>query len=243
MEQIFYGGSGAKIYKNGNILIKEDNSNRINAQALKQIFFYSICKGKFLVPKVLFLEGFSVHMEFVENASELSKNSNPQRFAEVRDFFVKTLLPYSVECSLDKDIFVKKLNSIKGLPHSCIEVASDFLDSIERFNYLFGLNHGDFTTKNILFDGNKYYLIDFLNSFIESPLMDYSKLFQELIIKGDNLDKYIEAVGLREDFKNYKDFINASSLFNFLRMYPYLKNEEDREKISSIIRGKKWVIA
>ena len=39
-----------------------------------------------------------------------------------------------------------------------------------------GKCHGDLTFSNILFNGNNYYLIDFLDSFIESPLLDLVKI-------------------------------------------------------------------
>ena len=42
-----------------------------------------------------------------------------------------------------------------------------------------GVCHGDLTFSNILFNGNNYYLIDFLDSFIESPLLDIVKLRQD----------------------------------------------------------------
>lgn len=42
-----------------------------------------------------------------------------------------------------------------------------------------GKCHGDLTFSNILFNGNNYYLIDFLDSFIESPLLDIVKIRQD----------------------------------------------------------------
>ena len=42
-----------------------------------------------------------------------------------------------------------------------------------------GLCHGDLTFSNILFNGTNYYLIDFLDSFIESPLLDIVKIRQD----------------------------------------------------------------
>lgn len=42
-----------------------------------------------------------------------------------------------------------------------------------------GICHGDLTFSNILFNGNNYYLIDFLDSFIESPLLDLVKIRQD----------------------------------------------------------------
>ncbi len=42
-----------------------------------------------------------------------------------------------------------------------------------------GICHGDLTFSNMLFNGNNYYLIDFLDSFVESPLLDIVKLRQD----------------------------------------------------------------
>lgn len=42
-----------------------------------------------------------------------------------------------------------------------------------------GVCHGDLTFSNILFNGNNYYLIDFLDSFIEAPLLDIVKIRQD----------------------------------------------------------------
>jgi aminoglycoside/choline kinase family phosphotransferase len=46
-----------------------------------------------------------------------------------------------------------------------------------------GTCHGDFTFSNILFGDNKIYLLDFLDSFIESPLIDIVKIRQDTCFK------------------------------------------------------------
>lgn len=43
-----------------------------------------------------------------------------------------------------------------------------------------GFCHGDMTLSNMLFKSNQYYLIDFLDSHIETPLYDFAKLKQDL---------------------------------------------------------------
>ena len=43
-----------------------------------------------------------------------------------------------------------------------------------------GFCHGDLTLSNILFKNKEYYLIDFLDSHIETPLYDFAKLKQDL---------------------------------------------------------------
>lgn len=105
-----------------------------------------------------------------------------------------------------------------------------------------GYCHGDLTFSNILFNGNNYYLIDFLDSFIESPLLDIVKIRQDSryawsqqmyeydmdvvrmkIISG-KIDEEIDKYYSRYDWyrKNYSMF----QLMNFLRIIQYVKDEK-----------------
>lgn len=43
-------------------------------------------------------------------------------------------------------------------------------------------NHGDLTFENILIYRNEIYLIDFLDSFVETKYIDYSKLLQDVLL-------------------------------------------------------------
>ena len=85
----------------------------------------------------------------------------------------------------DKFTDVKK----KTLSSELLTSDPEVVDLIERSEKVFkefpsmeipvGTCHGDLTFSNILFNGNNYYLIDFLDSFIESPLLDIVKLRQD----------------------------------------------------------------
>ena len=106
-----------------------------------------------------------------------------------------------------------------------------------------GVCHGDLTFSNILFANNsKYYLIDFLDSFIETPLQDIVKLRQDsqfgwsmLMHQGkhDNIRvrmtlKYIDDK-FDKHFKKYefyKKHYNVLQLMNILRILPYVKTYE-----------------
>lgn len=105
-----------------------------------------------------------------------------------------------------------------------------------------GICHGDLTFSNILFNGNNYYLIDFLDSFIESPLMDiikirqdsyhlwsqmmYTKPFDGLRLKiiCKKIDKEINRYFSRYEWytKNY----DVYQLLNLLRILQYAKEEK-----------------
>ena len=105
-----------------------------------------------------------------------------------------------------------------------------------------GICHGDLTFSNILFNGNNYYLIDFLDSFIESPLLDIVKIRQDsahlwsqlmytnpydklrLKIVCEKIDQEIDAYGKR--YQWYRDYYTIYQLLNLLRILQYAKEEK-----------------
>ncbi len=60
-----------------------------------------------------------------------------------------------------------------------MDASQHVFDALTDMTIPIGSCHGDLTFSNILFNGNNYYLIDFLDSFIESPLLDIVKLRQD----------------------------------------------------------------
>lgn len=119
-----------------------------------------------------------------------------------------------------------------------------------------GLCHGDLTFSNILFNGNNYYLIDFLDSFVETPLQDIVKLRQDtayhwsqlmygkrydairLHIILDKIDQEIDAY-FSNKYQWYNDYYPVMQLMNMLRILPYAHEEKVidylKENISSIL--------
>ena len=108
-----------------------------------------------------------------------------------------------------------------------------------------GICHGDFTFSNILFGDNKIYLLDFLDSFIESPLIDLVKISQDTCFKWSiMLEKEMPAHQKNKLIQtfNYLDheiasfcnnqlgmskWYNYLQVFNLLRIVPYLSNSEE----------------
>ena len=125
-----------------------------------------------------------------------------------------------------------------------------------------GICHGDLTFSNILFNGNNYYLIDFLDSFIESPLLDIVKIRQDsahlwsqlmytnpydklrLKIVCEKIDKEIDAYGKR--YQWYKDYYTIYQLLNLLRILQYAKEEKVitylKEEIGRVLEKKEDVV-
>ena len=114
-----------------------------------------------------------------------------------------------------------------------------------------GKCHGDLTFSNILFSGNSYYLIDFLDSFIESPLLDIVKIRQDsafqwsqlmftgeydrlrLKIVSDKVDNDI--VKYASQFEWYK-YYAIFQLMNFLRVLQYAHEKRVIDYLKRIIK-------
>ena len=114
-----------------------------------------------------------------------------------------------------------------------------------------GKCHGDLTFSNILFNGNNYYLIDFLDSFIESPLLDIVKIRQDsayqwsqlmftgeydrlrLKIVADKIDSDI--VKYASQFEWYK-YYAIFQLMNFLRVLQYAHEKRVIDYLKRIIK-------
>lgn len=106
-----------------------------------------------------------------------------------------------------------------------------------------GLCHGDLTFSNILFNGNNYYLIDFLDSFVETPLQDIVKIRQDtayrwsqlmytkrydavrLHIVMEKIDREIDAY-FSNKYQWYREYYQVMQLMNILRILPYAHEQK-----------------
>lgn len=128
---------------------------------------------------------------------------------------------------------------IADLMNRCQQV----FDSLQPMTIPVGVCHGDLTFSNILFNGNNYYLIDFLDSFIETPLQDIVKIRQDTSYRWSQLmyTKPYDAVRLRivcdkidreidEYFSCkypwYAANYRVMQLMNILRILPYAHEEK-----------------
>ena len=121
--------------------------------------------------------------------------------------------------------------------------ASSVFDSLGEMLIPVGLSHGDLTFSNILFNGNNYYLIDFLDSFIETPLQDIVKIRQDtahrwsqlmytkpydevrLHIICDKIDRDIDTY-FSNKYQWYRDYYQVMQLMNMLRILPYAHEQK-----------------
>lgn len=118
-----------------------------------------------------------------------------------------------------------------------------------------GTCHGDFTFSNILFGDHEIYLLDFLDSFIESPLVDIVKLRQDtrykwsIMLEGDMpiyksnklhqifnyLDKQIEYYC--ESVLKLNNWYTYLQVFNLIRIAPYLTKPNEVTFINNALNN------
>lgn len=266
------GNSNYKIIVNDNLVLEkisedEHNWNRLLKSIDKQVSFTN---NKYIfVPKIYqyLHEEKTIKMEYIKNGSniiDLFLNSNKKDIT----FFCKNIFEFIenniqesemkyIECK----IFIEKIDQINNLMlknkvlnlQDIAKMEMIFYRiksklSILRSLYLpIGPNHGDLTFSNMIFQKNKLFLFDFLDSFIESPINDIIKLLQDslfdwsinLFYKECDITK-IKIVNrythdLSDMFFNkyewYSKYKNILLLINFLRIIPYVKEESTKDHV------------
>lgn len=140
------------------------------------------------------------------------------------------------KCSVNEHIAHD--DEIKDILESCKKIFSGLSPEIE---IPVGKCHGDLTFSNILFNGNNYYLIDFLDSFIESPLLDLVKIRQDSKYEWSRLmyEDEVDMVRLGiisskidneinryyQKYEWYQKYYHIFQLMNFLRILQYAKED------------------
>lgn len=151
-------------------------------------------------------------------------------------------VPFDIVSDKWKDVKIKISNNIHistdiEVNEIVKEVDNILQNNSEDIRIPVGVCHGDLTFSNILFNGNNYYLIDFLDSFIESPIMDMVKLRQDtahlwsplmytgnydstrLSIICNKIDNELDKCFKEYDW--YRKYYNIFQLLNFLRILQY----------------------
>lgn len=177
-----------------------DKAERLMRQAAKQEQATGYHYSGFQTPHIIATEhtehSASIKMDYIysRNFMEYFESAG---FEQI-DYFIHTLIHFIEEelahspiQVISADIVNSKFRSVEKTiasnPHihkddtltSIMDKSERLLTGITEWNLPVGICHGDLTFSNILFTANTYYLIDFLDSFIESPLLDIVKLRQD----------------------------------------------------------------
>ena len=214
-------------------------------------------------------EEASILMSYIyaKNFIDYFESASPHDIDNFIDNFIKYIQNEFDKCeikSISKNVFIEKFNSIvknceknellkgnmriKSILNDCEKAFNNMEESIEM---PIGVCHGDLTFSNILFTSNNYYFIDYLDSFIETPLQDIVKLRQDTkyfwstmmykkkydIVRLNMIFKYIDDK-INDHFSNneyyYRNY-DRLQLMNILRILPYVKEEKIRDFVLNIL--------
>lgn len=211
-----------------------------------------------------------IRMEYVYSKNFIDHFENAgfeqiNYFIKAFDLFIRREVENSEMKNLSFDIISDKWKDVKIKISDNKYISSDMevnrivkevdnilKDNSEEICIPVGVCHGDLTFSNILFNGNNYYLIDFLDSFIESPIMDMVKLRQDtahlwsplmytgnydstrLNIICNKIDNELDKCFRKYDW--YCKYYNIFQLLNFMRILQYAHDERVIVYLKKVIK-------
>jgi len=209
----------------------KENDGRLGLSASKQKNFKS---NFFKTPMVFDTTNLSFKMEYINGESfsqfftRATKRDLDNLINKIDGYLTERIVG---EMDLPIQILIDKIISIpegkKLLP---------LLSNKKSVKIKVGLSHGDMTLSNMIF-AEDIYLIDFLDSYIESPTMDIVKLRQDthLYWSLNMVDNVVDLTKIKLGL-NYIDewIINKYNIENYelfqvinlLRIYPYTTSDK-----------------
>lgn len=187
-----------------------------------------------------YIEGYSGEDFAIYGTKSVSKN-----LSSVLTGIIERELKSSVETEVKKKIFANKLEEVFDLTQE-LQIKTFYPRFKKILNQLpevflmpIGQCHGDLTLGNLIYGVDaKITLIDFLHTYLESPLQDVTKLTQEfkyfwsfrkspepLKTKGQIFLSTAYPKVLDEISKRYFHQIAVFELLNLVRIAPYIRDE------------------
>jgi hypothetical protein len=254
------GNSGFGIELVDELTIRKSASgkqaDRLQRQIDKQIQFHDLHRSdRVRTPKVLTTSktatAFHADMEFVVAKDFIQFLSEADRaalgdFTKVMTDFISANLASSKTADVSAEVRLKleDLNE-RGVPANYIAAAK--AKCAGPVSIPVGPCHGDLTLSNILFKGDQFYLLDFLDCYVESPIQDIAKLRQDTqfgwslqLYQADfnlprvqialrYLDQKIEASFATHDWYRHYDLFQ---FINLMRILPYCVESKTSELIT-----------
>ncbi len=226
-----------------------DYNERLRKQCAKQKRFLS--SAQLAAPEILgqgFIdENFYFDMAFIQGNNMIehfSYISTHDTTEYIKILFQSLSLETSETASSAQNIFQEKIEQLKATTkdHAQAQNAIHMLRDFDWSSVSKSPCHGDLTLENILITPQKeIYLIDFLDSFYNSWMIDVAKLLQDLELgwsfrhqKNDttrNLKLLVAKEALFDEIRKMDnaEYITSAIhhllLLNIVRIYPYTKDD------------------
>jgi|TARA_R110000803_G_scaffold37180_3_gene80103 hypothetical protein len=235
---------------------KKSFNNRLNTQVDKQLSFNNIIQSDFHTPQIYKSGVGYFDMEYIPGESyynffnKCSKQDLDNLLLKIKSYFnelqtyKKPYTPLILKQKLNTklDSLYKNSNYKPFIKYLVKNLDNNSFNNIPKT-----FCHGDLSLTNIIFYKNRAYLIDFLDSYVDSFIVDLVKLQQDLRFKwalnihGGNLRihqcfNYLWD-NLYSEYKEYYDleFTKIVNILNWLRIEPYLSDKKHKDVLKSII--------
>jgi thiamine kinase-like enzyme len=238
-----------------------DYNKRLRLQIAKQVGYRPAQNSKIHVPQIyktgIENDIFFFDMEYL-NCMTIAQYMESVSIKEISTFIDLLAGELHINDSVimpdTNDIFQKKIQSLyKNIPDD--EIYKGALKRLENFDFSnvpYSKCHGDLTLENILLDvKGDIYLIDFLDSFFDSWMIDVAKLLQDLELgwsyRHETISSNLELrLALAKDdlIKHIESLPNGDEkvlqiyyilLLNVMRIVPYTKDDETKEFLHNAI--------
>ena len=259
------GISGCNIQLIENSIVRKvspsiEYNDRLKSQMEKQLYFNMPISVDITVPNVLangyINDLFYFDMEYIngvlfnEMFHRISIKELDEYFQILRRYLNRPNYLYYDKIELE-NIIVNKLLSLKS-KSQYKKLIKWVLNNIHIEKTLVkGYCHGDLTFSNILFLPGQFCFLDFLDSYIESPIMDFVKLKQDLyygwylnflpmdeiyLARSKQIFKYM----WKRIEEEWSEIINTElfhilDVINYLRIEPYITTTLQANVLNKII--------
>ena len=236
-------------------------NDRFKLQIDKQIAFSKNNHNNLFTPDIVHYHDEYFDMQYIlgESYNEFFSKCNKQDLDNIvnicSNYFNKILS--SSEKYTDENIkylLIDKFNRLKkeSTYSKYIDYIIQEINSSQFHDIPKTTCHGDFTVANMIFFKGKICCIDFLDSYIETVIVDMVKLKQDIYyewilnINEGNLRirqgfNYLWNK-LYSKFKQYYnlEFTNFITILNWLRIEPYIKTDKQKRVLNSNIISSKY---
>lgn len=249
--------------------------NRLRLQGQKQIVASKQKYQHIRIPEIYDMDDAEDHltikMEYIysQNFIDYFEDAGFEQiryFIKALEIFVDSEIEKLTLADVDTDVVLNKFYDVYDKVDKNEYINDDeFMEIMLKSKDVFesmpktiriplGTCHGDLTYSNVLFNGNNYYLIDFLDSFIESPLLDLVKIRQDSCFGWSQLmyTKGYDAIRLKminakidsaidkyysDKYSWYTDFYKPFQIMNFLRILQYAKDEKVINYLKNVLNS------